>query len=52
VPDYTVVYGPNQMRTDSTLKEHEIVGKMREKAHERQIEGLQALIPSNLAKWQ
>ncbi|QDS75073.1 hypothetical protein FKW77_006759 [Venturia effusa] len=50
--DYTIVYGPNQRRKDKTMERNHLVEDIKAAAHQKQIKGLQQLIPSNLAKWQ
>jgi len=52
VDDYTIVYGRNQRRTDTTTRDVKLVGDIKAMTHLKQLKGLQALIPSNLAKWQ
>ena len=47
VPDFTVVLGCNERRVQKPGLE-----PLRFKAHEKEIEMLKRLIPSNLAKWQ
>lgn len=45
------MYGPNARRIDRTAKENSLMGDIKEVAHIKQLTGLKALIPSNLAKW-
>lgn len=47
VPDFTVVYGNGQRRTD-----RRDIAELKEKAMLREIEVLRRLIPSNPAKFQ
>jgi hypothetical protein len=51
IPDYTIMYGANMQRIDTTAKSHELLGDIKEVAHAKQLKGLKQLIPSNLAKW-
>lgn len=50
--DYTIIYGQNQRRKDKTMERNQLVKNIKAAAHQKQIKGLQQLIPSNLAKWQ
>lgn len=50
--DYTIIYGQNQRRKDKTMEQNDLVKDIKAAAHQKQIKGLQQLIPSNLAKWQ
>lgn len=50
--DYTIIYGQNQRRKDKTMERNQLVKDIKAVAHQKQIKGLQQLIPSNLAKWQ
>jgi hypothetical protein len=53
LPDYTIIYGNGaQRRIDSTTKDNNLIAEMRQSAHHKQLKGLQALVPSNIAKWQ
>jgi dynactin 6 len=47
LPDYTVIYGNNERRTEKPGLE-----AARAALHDREVEVLRKLIPSNLAKWQ
>ena len=50
--DYTVVYGQNQRRKDTSLMtEDGLVKEIKAMAHQKQLKGFEKLIPSNLAKW-
>jgi len=46
IPDFTVVYGDNQRREQKPGLE-----ELRRSTHEKQLEVLKKLIPSNLAKY-
>ncbi|KAF2401046.1 hypothetical protein EJ06DRAFT_493694 [Trichodelitschia bisporula] len=52
LPDYTVVDGRNFRRKDKTMANQPLVREIRAANHAKQVKGLQALIPSNLVKWQ
>jgi dynactin-6 len=47
LPDFTVVYGFNERRQERPGLEG-----LRAKAHEKHVQVLKMLIPSNLAKWE
>ncbi|KAF2104351.1 transferase hexapeptide domain protein [Rhizodiscina lignyota] len=52
VPDYTVIYGNNQRRLNKSLQSTPVILDIKSKGHEKQLNVLQRLVPSNLAKWQ
>lgn len=52
IPDYTVLYGDNQRRRNTTMLDAPIVGEIQAKGLEKQLKILQRLVPSNIAKWQ
>lgn len=52
VPDYTVIYGNNQRRMNRSLQTTQVMREIKAKGHEKQLNILQRLVPSNLAKWQ
>lgn len=49
--DFTILYGQNQRRKDTTMERNQLVRDIKAVALQKQIKGLQQLIPSNLAKW-
>ncbi|KAL1297315.1 hypothetical protein AAFC00_004866 [Neodothiora populina] len=51
VPDYTVVFGENTRRIDTTSKSRADIRDLKIKSHHLHIETLKRLIPSNAAKW-
>jgi len=51
IEDYTIVYGRNKRRRDTTASLNPAVLDLRKAAHQKQLKTLQSLIPSNLAKW-
>ncbi|GME22714.1 Dynactin subunit 6 [Neofusicoccum parvum] len=52
LPDYTVVYGSNQRRTNYSLQTRPAVMELMKRAHEKKLNALMRLIPNNAAKWQ
>lgn len=52
LPDYTIIYGRNERRIDTTVQSREDIKALKIKGHLMQIDNLKRLIPSNTAKWQ
>lgn len=52
VPDFTVVMGTNEQRRDTTMISNPLVLDIKAMSHKKQLKALQALIPTNLGKWQ
>ncbi|KIW02518.1 uncharacterized protein PV09_06316 [Verruconis gallopava] len=51
IEDFTIVYGQNKRRKDTTAISDPMILELRKAAHRKQLKTLQMLIPSNLAKW-
>jgi dynactin-6 len=51
VPDYTVLYGVAERRTDKTLQSRPEVQEMRAAFHAKQLDAFKKLLPNNVAKW-
>ena len=44
--------GTNKMRLDTTMVQNPMLHETKAASHKKHLKVLQALIPSNLAKWQ
>lgn len=51
LPDFTIVYGDNARRIDTTTKTRSDVRDLKLKGQSMQIETLKRLVPSNTMKW-
>jgi hypothetical protein len=51
IDDFTIVYGRNKRRQDTTAVQNPMVLELRKAAHQKQLKTLQSLIPNNLGKW-
>lgn len=51
LPDFTVIFGNNQRRLDTTMESNPEVKNAKQKGQEMHVELLKRLIPNGASKW-